>query len=63
MGRAWRGVEWDTAFPSDRMLPALEGTLGDLGVDLHAQRNVELDLEDRPSKEYLEWHNKELFAG
>ena len=25
VGRAWRGVEWDTAFPPDRMLPALEG--------------------------------------
>ena len=32
------------------MLPALEATLADLGVDLHAQRNVELDLEDRPNK-------------
>ena len=41
---------WDSAFPKERMLPALEATLGDLGVDLHAQRNVELDLEDRPNK-------------
>jgi hypothetical protein len=32
------------------MVPALEATLADLGVDLHAQRNVELDLEDRPNK-------------
>jgi hypothetical protein len=32
------------------MVPALEATLGDLGVDLRAQRNVELDLEDRPNK-------------
>ena len=30
--------------------PALEATLADLGVDLRAQRNVELDLEDRPNK-------------
>jgi hypothetical protein len=37
VGRAWRGLEWDSAFPPDRMLPALEGTLGDLGVDLRAQ--------------------------
>jgi hypothetical protein len=51
VGRAWRGVKWDTAFPSDRMLPALEGTLGDLGVDLRGQPNVELDLEERPSKD------------
>jgi hypothetical protein len=50
VARVWRGVAWDASFPSDRMLPALEATLGDLGVDLHSQRNVELDLEDRPNK-------------
>ena len=50
VARVFRGVEWDTAFPGDRMVPALESTLGDLGVDLRAQRNVELDLEDRPNK-------------
>jgi hypothetical protein len=48
--RVWRGLTWDKAFPSDRMVPALEATLADLGVDLRAQRNVELDLEDRPNK-------------
>jgi hypothetical protein len=51
VGRAWRGAAWDAAFPPDRMIPALEGTLADLGIDLHAQKNVELDLEDRPSKD------------
>jgi hypothetical protein len=51
VGRAWRGSEWDGRFPSDRMLPALEGTLADLGIDLRAQQNVELDLEARPSKD------------
>jgi hypothetical protein len=51
VGRAWRAVEWDSAFPSDLMLPALEGTLAELGVELRAQENVELDLEDRPSKD------------
>ena len=51
VGRAWRGVEWDSAFPADRMLPALEGTLTDLGIDLHAQQNVELDLDERPNKD------------
>ena len=50
VARVWRGVAWDAAFPRDRMLPALEATLGDLGVDLRAQRNVELDLDDRPNK-------------
>ncbi len=48
--RVWRGVAWDAAFPAERMVPALEATLGDLGVDLLSQRNVELDLEDRPNK-------------
>jgi hypothetical protein len=50
VARVWRGVTWDAAFPKDRMVPALEATLADMGVDLHAQRNVELDLEDRPNK-------------
>jgi hypothetical protein len=51
VGRAWRGNQWDTAFPSDRMLPALEGTLAELGIDLREQQNVELDLDERPTKD------------
>jgi hypothetical protein len=51
VGRAWRGTEWDAAFPRGAMLPALEATLADLGIDLRAQPNVELDLEERPSKD------------
>ncbi|HLX32438.1 MAG TPA: hypothetical protein VKR79_06685 [Gaiellaceae bacterium] len=51
VARAWRGAQWDSAFPSATMLPALEATLGDLGVDLRAQENVELDLEERPNKD------------
>jgi hypothetical protein len=50
VARVFRGAGWDEAFPKDRMLPALEATLSDLGVDLRSQRNVELDLEDRPNK-------------
>ncbi len=50
VSRVFRGVGWDSAFPVDRMVPALESTLGDMGIDLRAQRNVELDLEDRPNK-------------
>jgi hypothetical protein len=50
VARVFRGAGWDDAFPKDRMVPALEATLADFGVDLHAQRNVELDLEDRPNK-------------
>ena len=50
VARVWRGATWDAAFPKDQMVPALEATLADMGVDLKAQRNVELDLEDRPNK-------------
>jgi hypothetical protein len=51
VGRAQRGAGWDSVFPPDGMLPALAGTLADLGIDLGAQENVELDLEPRPSKD------------
>jgi hypothetical protein len=46
----FRAPELDELYPSDRMVPALEATLGELGVDLRAQQNVHLDLEVRPSK-------------
>jgi len=51
VGRAFRGVAWDAAFPGEAMMPCLEATLGELGVDLHAQPNVEIDLEERPNKD------------
>jgi hypothetical protein len=51
VGRAFRGTAWDAGFPADRMVPALEATLADWGIDLHAQSNVRLDLEDRPNKD------------
>jgi hypothetical protein len=51
VGRAWRGADWDSAFPAERMLPALEGTLADLGIELRSQEGVELDLEERPNKD------------
>ena len=50
VARVFRAPEWDPSFPGDRMLPALEATLTDLGVDLHAQKNVELDVEQREKK-------------
>jgi hypothetical protein len=50
VSRVFRGAEWDAAFSKDGMLPALEATLADLGIDLRTQRNVELDLDDRPNK-------------
>jgi hypothetical protein len=48
--RVFRAPAWDDGFPAEQMLPALEGTLTDLGVDLRAQRNVQLDVEARPTK-------------
>jgi hypothetical protein len=48
--RSFRAPQWDPQFPEDKMLPALEVTLSDLGVDLRAQENVELDVERRPKK-------------
>ena len=50
VARVFRAPEWDPSFPGDRMLPALEATLADLGVDLYAQENVELDVEQREKK-------------
>jgi hypothetical protein len=48
--RLFRANEWDTGFPGQAMLPALEGTLAGLGIDLRAQGNVHLDIETRPTK-------------
>ena len=50
VGRLFRAPELDSFFPEARMLPALESTLSDLGVDLKSQHNVHLDLESRPQK-------------
>jgi hypothetical protein len=48
--RVFRAPIWDDQFPANQMLPALEGTLADLGIDLKAQQNVHLDVEQRPLK-------------
>jgi hypothetical protein len=50
VARFFRAAEWDSAFKADRMLPALEGTLSDLGIDLRSQSNVHLDIEQREKK-------------
>jgi hypothetical protein len=50
VARLFRAPEWDKAYRPDQMLPALEATLRDLGVDLRSQENVHLDLEQRPAK-------------
>jgi hypothetical protein len=48
--RVFRAPGWDEAFPAEKMIPALEVTLADLGIDLRSQENVELDIEQRPKK-------------
>src|SRR5882757_8367426 len=48
--RLFRAPELDKLYPNDQMLPALEYTLTDLGIDLRSQENVHLDLDTRPSK-------------
>ena len=50
VGRLFRAPEFDALYPTDRMVPALEATLSDLGIDLRGQENVHLDLEQRPQK-------------
>jgi hypothetical protein len=50
LARLWRAPQFDAAFPPERALPALRATLAGLGIDLDAQRNVELDVEARPGK-------------
>jgi len=46
----FRAPAWDEAFPAEKMMPALEVSLADLGIDLRSQQNVELDIEQRPKK-------------
>jgi hypothetical protein len=48
--RLFRAANWDPVFPAEGMVPALEGTLAGLGVDLDGQPNVELDVEQREKK-------------
>ena len=48
--RLLRADSWDHGFSRDLMIPALESTLGDLGIDLRAQPEIHLDLEQRPTK-------------
>jgi len=50
VARLFRAAKWDRWFPESSMVPALEATLADLGLDLRSQRNIELDLERRETK-------------
>jgi hypothetical protein len=50
VSRLFRGSQWDPVFPAAKMLPALEATLQELGIDLRAQENIHVDVEERPNK-------------
>lgn len=45
-----RGHAFDTLFPKEELMPALERTLAGLGVELATQPNVTLDIAERPLK-------------
>src|SRR6185437_8406068 len=46
----FRAGGFDSIFPADRLVPAFGSTLAGLGINLHAQPNVTLDIEQRPNK-------------
>jgi len=46
----FRARGFDDFFPQERLIEALEGTLGGLGIVLDEQQNVRLDTEQRPLK-------------
>ena len=48
--RLFRFAAADARFPEDRLVRAFEETLAGLGIDPRAQRNVVLDVEERPGK-------------
>src|SRR5262249_26486631 len=51
VGRAFRAVGWDAAFPAEAMLPSLEATLGGPRIDPPSPRHVEIDPAGRPNKD------------
>ncbi len=48
--RFFRQPEADELFPGDRLLASFDQTMGGLGIDVHAQPGVILDVEPRPNK-------------
>jgi hypothetical protein len=50
LGYLMRGSSWDAWFEARRLLPIATETLGRLGMDVAAQPNVTLDVEQRPNK-------------
>lgn len=45
-----RAKRFDRAFKKDRLVPTLKATLVAMGIRLEHQKNIDLDLEERPKK-------------
>jgi hypothetical protein len=50
ISRLFRGVKYDAIFPKEKAVGSFRTTLKWLGIDLDAQKNVTLDVEERPKK-------------
>jgi hypothetical protein len=50
ISRLFRGVKYDAIFPKEKAVDSFRTTLKWLGIDLDAQKNVTLDVEERPKK-------------
>ena len=48
--RFFRFAQADGRFPGEALLPAYESTMAGLGIDVHAQDGIVLDVEPRPRK-------------
>ncbi len=42
--------KFDRYFPKEKLLPALESSMADLGIELKKQKNIKIDTEERPGK-------------
>jgi hypothetical protein len=50
MYRFYRAPEFDEHFPREGMIPALRGTLADMGIDLGELGNIHIEAGERPGK-------------
>lgn len=50
ISRLFRGVQYDAIFPKEKAVDSFRTTLKWLCIDLDAQKNVKLDVEERPKK-------------
>jgi hypothetical protein len=48
--RLFRAPTWDKLFPADRLVASFAQTMAGLGIDVHGQPGVTLDIDSRPNK-------------